>query len=293
MQVSGIKGHVGTLQKVKNLLKDDKKKLQGVAYTNSFFTKRYLARAHALVDSVNITENTIKLQISTRVEAAGVEELSDTLDVLVHHEAGDIPAFISETDAISGLNPERVQSEQVSVTTALYNVDLLLIMKDVSVTYQEFSIAGKKMTLVNLHHRLGELDEESGQFDFEQTVSLLFVESQAFYFFGNFMNQKLSTRDTQIMLELIAKENITGKAIKGVQLDAEGGALSTVYPNEGLLSAYYSMSNDLVLGSSLEGYIRIGAADLKNYRMSVRLSAGGKYALYLENKQTIVVIFTD
>jgi hypothetical protein len=287
MKLRAFKEYDGTLQKVKNLLEDSNKKVQGVFYTNSFFSRRYLARSHALVEDINlIGEDSIKLMVSTRVEPVGLLEIEETLDTLVEFEAGDIPGFIPEALA-DGTNVEQqpIIPDVVSPTKQLYSVDILLLMKEPRVTYQEFKVAGVPFTLVNLHNTLGE--------EFEQTVSLLFGPVGNLYFFSNFYNKTFSVRDSKIVLDMIMEENITGKVIKGVKLESENGVSSYVFPYEELLSSYYSHDGDYIFGMGA-GYVKIPRDEIDSYKMHlVSQGISGGYQVILENNKTKIRLYME
>jgi hypothetical protein len=287
MKVKTFKEYEGTLQKVKNLLDDSSKKVQGVFYTNSFFSKRYLARAHALVDEINLTgEDAIKLTVSARIEPVGLWEVEYTLDMLVEHEAGDMPGFMQEgmfdeTD----IEQQPVASDIVTTTKQLYNIDILLIMKEPEVTYQEFKIAGVPFTLVNIHNVLEE--------EFEQTVTLLFGPVDNLYFFSNFFDKELSIRDSKIILDLIMDENITGKVIKGIKLETEAGVNSFVFPYEELFSSYYNQDGDYVFGMGA-GYIKIPKEEIDNYKMKLTPDgSNGNYQVELSNSKSKVRLYME
>jgi hypothetical protein len=287
MKVKAFKEYEASLQKVKNLLTDSSKKVQGVFYTNSYFSKRYLARAHALVDEINLTgEDSIKLTVSARIEPQGLWEIENTLDTLVRHEAGDIPGFIPE-GMFDGINIEQqpLASDIVTTTKQLYNLDILLIMTWPKVTYQEFKIAGQPFTLVNIHNTLGE--------EFEQTVTLLFGPVDNLYFFSNFYDKELSVRDSKIILDLIMDENITGKVIKGIKLETEAGVNSFVFPYEELFNSYHNQDGDYIFGMG-GGYIKIPKEEINNYKM--RMFPDGKdggYQIVLENNKSKVRLYME
>lgn len=289
MLVKGIKEHESTLKKLNTLMNDPQKKVQGVFYTNSFFSQRYLCRSHALVDNINIEDNQLKLTVVTRLEQMGLLEIENTLDMLVRYGAGDIPGFtpegILENEAENMDQPHIV--EAVSVGQFLYSLDLLLIMKDPKVTYQEFTIAGTKFTLVNIYHRLSE-DEEFG---FDQTVTLLFGEVDKLYFFSHFFDKKLTLRDLKILLNLIVDENITGKAITAIRTESEGAA-SGLFPVESLISSYYTTSGDIVFNTNT-GYIRLDVDKLQNYKAELTPNPNGSYLLDLVSKQDTMRIYFE
>jgi hypothetical protein len=287
MKVKAFKEYEASLMKVRNLLEDSSKKVQGVFYTNSYFTRRYLARAHALVDEINLTgEDSIKLTVSARIEPMGLLEIENTLDTLVRYEAGDIPGFMPE-GMFDGVNIEQqpLASDIVTTTKQLYNIDILLIMNSPKVTYQEFKIAGQPFTLVNIHHALDE--------DYDQTVTLLFGPVDSLYFFSNFFDKELSVRDSKIILDLIMDENITGKVIKGIKLETEAGVNSFVFPYEELFNSYYNQDGDYVFGMGA-GYIKIPKGEIDNYKMKlIPEGSGGNYQLILENNKSKVRLYME
>lgn len=285
MLVKDIRAHKGTLKKLKNLLNDPSKKVQGVFYTNSFFSRRYLCRSHVLVDGVDITNDQVKLKVTTRVEQAGLIEIENTLTMLVHYEAGDVPGFSPE-----GLweDPEADRPhlpEAVSVKQKLFSVDIQLILRNPEVTYQEFTIAGSKFTLINLKHVMDE--------GIEQTVTLLFGSSDKLYFFSHFHDKELSQRDMKIILDLILDENITGKAFTGIKLESGSGTASSLFPMEELISSYTNMSGDIVFSTGT-GFIRIGRDQLKDYKLRCNIiKFSGEFQLVLESKTDKIYIYTE
>ncbi|QIW88756.1 hypothetical protein P59_159 [Bacillus phage P59] len=287
MKIKAFKEYEASLLKVRNLLEDSSKKIQGVFYTNSYFTRRYLARSHALVDHVNLTgEDSIKLTVSARIEPMGLLEIENTLDTLVHFEAGDIPGFMPEgmLDEVNG-EQQPLASDIVTTTKQLYNLDILLIMNSPKVTYQEFKIAGQSFTLVNIHHILDE--------DYEQTVTLLFGPAEGLYFFSNFFDKELSLRDSKIILDLIMDENITGKVIKGIKHETELGVNSFVFPYEELFSSYYNQDGDYIFGTGA-GYIKIPKEAIDSYKMKlIPDGSKGNYQLVLENNKSKVRLYME
>lgn len=286
MNVSGIPKHEGTLKKLQDLLESDKCKIHGVFYTNSFFSQRYLSRSHLLVDEMNIEDNAVKLTVSTRLEKVGLMEIESTLAVLEKHTAGDLPGFTPE-----GLIPNDNRTgrpfvpEPVGVTQQLYSVDLLLILKDPEVTYQEFKIAGEYFTLVNLTHKLEDY--------YEQTVTLLFGRADKLYLFSHFFDKQLTTEDTRLIMDLIVDTNITGKAIRSVKLETTSGASSSIYPYEELISSYVTTSGDLVFGTGA-GYVRIPSGKLKDYKLTcVPTEQSGQYRLDLEGKTETIRLYME
>jgi hypothetical protein len=287
MKVKAFKEYDSTLQKVKNLMEDSSKQVQGVFYTNSYFSRRYLARSHALVDEINLVgEDSIKMTVSARVEPVGLLEIEETLDTLVEFEAGDIPGFIPE-GMFDGVNVEQqpLIPDVVTATKQLYNLDILLIMKEPKVTYQEFKIAGVPFTVVNIYHTLGE--------DYEQTVSLLFGPVGNLYFFSNFYNKTFSVRDSKIILDLIMGENITGKVIKGVKLESENGVSSYVFPYEELISSYHNQEGDYIFGTGT-GYVKIPKGEIDSYKMHlVSQGISGGYQVILENNKNKIRLYME
>lgn len=288
MKVSAFKEHKASLQKVKNLLEDDSKKIQGVFYTNSFFSQRYLARAHSIVDEVNVAEDRIKLTISSRVETQGLWELDNTLDALVEHKAGDLPGFIPEGSlAGSDIEEQPIFPETVSTTKGLYTADIYLILEEAEVTYQEFKIAGCPFTLVNLYKKLGQEDE------FEQTVTLLFGDANKFYFLSNFQDKNLSVRDSKLILDLIMDENITGRVIKGAKLEIDTGVSGMVNPYEELISSYRTTEGDYIFGTGA-GYVKIPRDEIDRYKMLVESQgASGAYMIMLSNGKNSIRLYME
>lgn len=290
MNISSFKLHTGTLKKLKNLLDDKSKKVQGVFYKNTHFSQHYLTRSHMLVNDIDIAENKISLQVSTRIERAGLPELENTLEELVAYNAGDIPGFTPE-GYFEGSNIEEtpLMADVVATTKELYNADILLNMEWPMVTYQEFKIAGKPFTLVNLHKILGDYEETP----FEQMVTLLFGEADNLYFFSNFHEENLSVRDSKLILDLIMDENITGKVVKGIKVTSVDGVTGSVYPYQELLASYASMDGDYIFGNGA-GYVLIPKDELGNYKMRViPQGLSGAYQIMLFNNKNTIRIYME
>jgi hypothetical protein len=270
MRLRDIEKQEGSLELLKGLLEDKSRKVHGVFYDNSYFSQRYLTRSYALAKDINLEEDTLKLTIGTRVEIVGIMELENTLDMLVQHEAGDMPGFApfgEQTDL-------PVVPEVVTPGKYLYTVDLVLILKNPTVTYQEFKIADTTFTLVTLKHTLGEDD-------LEQEIQLLFGEADKMYLFSHFYNKDLSTEEIELVLDFIVDRNITGKAIVAVKLESNSGSSSGIFPFEKLISSYTGVTGDYIFGATT-GYIKIPAGCLKNYRLQlVPNEKSGSYRIEL------------
>ena len=283
MIIKAVQEQKGTLQKLKNLLNDPTREVHGVFYTNSFFSKRYLSRSHALVDSIDLKENTVKLTVSTRVEPVGLMEIENTIDKLEQHKAGDVPGFIQEgMFDESGMEPQPLIPEFVATTQQLYSIDIFLILDIPTITYQEFKIAGHKFTLVNIYHTLDN--------DFGQTVTLLFGDSDKMYFLSHLFDENLSVRDSKIVLDLIMEENITGRVIKGMKITDHSGVGSFIYPYGELISAYYNQDGDYIFGMGA-GYIRIPKGEISSYKMEcIPQGKTGHYQINLTNSRHTITL---
>jgi hypothetical protein len=290
MNIGTFKLNSGTLKKLKNLLDDKSKKVQGVFYKNTHFSQHYLSRSHMLVNDIDIAENKISLQVSTRIERAGLPELENTLEELVAYNAGDIPGFTPEGYFEgSDIQETPLMADVVATTKELYNADILLNMAHPVITYQEFKIAGKPFTLVNLHKILGDYEETP----FEQMVTLLFGEADNLYFFSNFHEENLSVRDSKLILDLIMDENITGKVVKGIKVTSVDGVTGSVYPYQELLASYVSMDGDYVFGNGA-GYVMIPKDELGNYKMRViPQGLSGAYQIMLFNNKNTIRIYME
>jgi hypothetical protein len=286
MLVKNIEEQTGSLETLKALLEDEERKIHGVSYTNSFFSQRYLCRQHALVDNINIEDNTVKLTVSTRLERMGLLEIENTLDVLVQHTAGDIPGFTPE-----GLLPDDevvdrpFVAEPVGVRQQLFSVDVLLIMEKPTITYQEITIAGSMFTLVNIEHSLDDY--------FDQTVTLLFGEKDKLYLLSHFFGKELTTEDMRIVLDLIVDENITGKAIHAVKMESESGASWGIFPYDELINSYMTAAGEYVFGNG-SGYIRISDKSLEDYKLEcVPSGRTGAYRLDMVGSKETIRIFME
>lgn len=285
MLLNGIPEKEGNLTFLKNLMENKTKKVYGVFYTNSLFSQRYLSRQHLLNKVTFEDDNTIKLTVATRLEQVGLLEIENTLDVLVRYNAGDIPGLMPE----GLLDPEddvptEFLPEAISVTQYLTSVDLFLIMKDPEITYQIFNIAGSKFTLVNIYHKLGE--------DFEQTVTLLFGAVGKLYFLSHLYNKDLEGHDMKMVLDLIMDENITGKAVVGVNLYSTGGLHSSVFPFDRLIDAYTTQNGDYVIGDG-SGYVYIPRGKLEKYTLTCEANEKGAYTLVLSGAYDVIKIHME
>lgn len=284
MLVNGIPEKEGSLGFLKSLIANKHKQVYGVFYTNSFFSQRYLCRQH-LLNKVEFTEDSLKLTIATRLEQVGLLEIENTLDMLVRYEAGDIPGLMPE----GLLDPEddvptEFLPEAISVTQYLTSVDLLLTVKDPEVTYQIFNIAGSKFTLVNIHHKLGE--------DFEQTITLLFGTVGKLYFLSHFYDKELNEKDVKLIMDLIVDENITGKAVIGVNTYLPGGVHTSVLPFDRLISSYTSQNGDYVFGDG-SGYVYIPRERLSDYDVRCVSDEKGSYTLEFRHAHYVIRLMLE
>ena len=286
MKVLGSVEYEASLSQLKFLLEEEERKIHGVYYTNDYFSQRYLCRNHALV-TLDIEENTVRTKIALRLEPHGLMEVENTLDLLVEHEAGDLPGYVPQgrTDGDGNLLMQPLIPEPISVNQYVYPLDMLLILKDPKVTFQDFRIAGYDFTVVNLHHKLGD--------DFEQTVSLLFGYSDKMYFFSHFYDRKLVYKEFKTIIDLIVDENITGRAIRSVRVENGGGSTCGLFPYEGLISSYTSTDGDYVFGDG-SAFVRIPGDSLKDYKMQCEPNVlNGAYTLSLYGKKDTIRIYME
>lgn len=285
MIVSGIKVREGSLQKLKNLLEDDSRKIHGVYYTNSFFSQRYLSRAYPSINELDIEGNRVKLTIVTRLEQVGLMEAENTLDMLVKYKAGDIPGFTPEsifTDQENQDAPHIV--EPVSLNQYLVSLDFLLDMKDPEITYQDFKIAGSQFTLVNIRQVLEE--------EFEQTVTLLFGEADRMYLFSHFYKKPMNLRDKRLLFDLIIDENITGKAITAVYYETEAGTVTSLLPLESMIGSYTNTSGDIIFNTA-SSFIKLPKNALENYKLTCDPINQGSYVINLSNKKEALSVYFE
>jgi len=283
MQIPNLPTKQGSLEMLQGLLKDKRKSVYGVFYTNDYFSQRYLCRNHVLADEVNIEDKTVKLKIATRVEHAGLWELENTLDALVHFEAGDIPGYdYTDENATIPTVPE-----PISVVKSLFSIDLVLIMKEPSITYQSFEIAGAKFLLMNIHLVL-----KDSEGDFEQQVTLLFGESGKLSLFSHFYDKELEYEDIRTLLHLIMDKNITGKAILGVQSISKSGAMCSLSPDNEQISSWVTAEDQYTFGSGLS-FISIPYMTLKTYKLKLNSSIMMGYHLELTNDEHKLEIFME
>lgn len=297
MKVAGIKEQIGTTRKLKILLGDTNLKIHGVYYDNEFFTQRHLSRAQALIDPILLEEDEIKVRMSMRLEKVGVRELENTLDMLVKHSAGDLPGFNSEgmyENALQGGATEEQPKENIdapqfpeviSVKQQLFTVDLVLILRDYKITYQDFTIAKQKFTLLTITDSLGG--------ELTQSVSLLFGAVNKLYLFSHFFNENLTLRDSKLILDLIVDENITGKALTTIRLETKSGVGTSLYPLTSLIGSYKNISGDYIFSTDT-GYIRIPYANIGTFRMTLDpVGTSGMYQIILESSSETITIQTE
>jgi hypothetical protein len=279
MQVRNIPVQEGSLEFLQKLFEDSNKKIHGVYYTNDFFSQRYLCRSHISKD-VTIEDNTLKITIPTRLENVGLLEIENTLDVLVQHEAGDLPGYTYNGENLAIPEP-------VSVNQYLFAVDMFLILKDPTVSYQLFNIADSKFHLVNIDHKLGE-----GEDEFNQTITLLFGAADKLYFFSHFYNKELSESDKQIMLDLVMDGNITGKAIVAAKVESSSGASTGIFPMDKLISAYRGAGGDYTLGGAT-GYVKIPQKAMQGYKLElIPVLKTGSYTMnFIGENETVRIYF--
>ncbi|ALO79596.1 hypothetical protein HOBO_188 [Bacillus phage Hobo] len=283
MRLPNVKSKKGSLEMLQGMLKDKRKQVYGVFYTNDFFSQRYVARNHVLADEVNIEEKTVKLKIATRVEHAGLWELENTLDTLVRYEAGDIPGYdYTEENATIPTVPE-----PISVTKHLYSIDLVLIMKEPSITYQSFSIAGVKFLMINILHVI----EDDGD-EFEQKVSLLFSEAGKLSVFSHLYNKELTPEDIHMLLHLIMDKNITGKEILGVRIQHKSGTKSVLVPADELISTWIAAKDSYVFSAGLS-YIDIPYDSINTYTFTMQPNTIAGHQLELENEEHTLHILME
>ncbi|UJH95657.1 hypothetical protein [Bacillus phage vB_BtM_BMBsp2] len=273
----------GSLEMLQGMLKDKRKQVYGVFYTNDFFSKRYLARNHVLAEEVNVEEKTVKLKIATRVEHAGLWELENTLDALVRYEAGDIPGYdyTDENATIPSV------AEPISVIKHLYSIDLVLVMKEPSITYQSFSIAGVKFLMINILHVM----EDDGD-EFEQKVSLLFSEAGKMSVFSHLYNKEFKPEDIHMLLSLIMDKNITGKAILSVRSHHKSGLTISISPDEDLISTWVTANDSYVFGTGL-GYINVPYNSIDTYTLTLNPGVLVGHQLELENEEHTLHILLE
>ncbi|AHN66657.1 hypothetical protein Bcp1_182 [Bacillus phage Bcp1] len=283
MRLPNVKSKKGSLEMLQGMLKDKRKQVYGVFYTNDFFSQRYVARNHVLADEVNIEEKTVKLKIATRVEHAGLWELENTLDTLVRYEAGDIPGYdYTEENATIPTVPE-----PISVTKHLYSIDLVLIMKEPSITYQSFSIAGVKFLMINILHVI----EDDGD-EFEQKVSLLFSEAGKLSVFSHLYNKELTPEDIHMLLHLIMDKNITGKEILAVRIQHKSGTKSVLVPADELISTWIAAKDSYVFSAGLS-YIDIPYDSINTYTFTMQPNTIAGHQLELENEEHTLHILME
>lgn len=280
-----IESHKSSVEELKSFLEDGNKKVYGVFYTNSFFSKRYLSRAHLLLNEINIEDKEVRMTLSTRIEPMGLLEVESTLEMFVKHGAGDVPGLFPE----EGVDEEPLVSrvaEPIGAYQRLYSVDLAVILKDPEVTYKVFTIADSTFTLVSIKHKLED--------DFEQQVNILLSNSvDKLYLFSHFFGKTLEDKDAEMLLELIVNENITGKAIVGVEIGTELGTASGVFPLEEMISAYTTAAGDYTFGTG-SGYIQIPYSSLSSYKVTcVPTELVGSYTLHLTSEREEIKIYFE
>lgn len=287
MKIASVKERTGSLQKLKSLLDDKSRKVHGVSYSNSFFTRRYMCRSSVLVDNIDVKDNKVKLTVATRIEQGGLQDVESTLAFLTRFEAGDIPGFTPEGMYDIPQESEDFLPEPVSVTQFLISIDILLNMKNPELTYKEFTIAGCKFTLVEIHEVFyadSNDDEDEDEDDFDHTVTLLFGEADKFSLLSHFYNKDLSQRDMKMVLDLFVDENLTGKGIRSIMCSLPNGVLLYQFPFDSLINSYTTSMGDYIFGSGY-GYIRLTDQQLKKFKMECVPRPFGSYVIQLKSKE--------
>lgn len=262
-----IKEREGTISKLNSLLGN--KKVHGVSYSNSYLNKRYLCRASVLDKDISVEQGKVSLTLPTRVEAAGLGEIEETLEMLLRYGAGAMPGF----------TPERAWEEQyveiVSPTQMMMTIDITVKMEFPTITYKDFSIAGSKFTLVELTRSY---DDDA----FNQTITLLFGESDKLYLLSHFYGKELNVRDMKMILDLIVEDNLTGKLIRSIMLEVGNGTSSAIFPFERAITSYLNDDNEYTFGDGA-GAITIPLDNLKDYKMTCEPNGvGGSYMIHME-----------
>lgn len=293
MKIASVKERDGSLKKLKSLLDNKSLKVHGVSYTNSFFSQHYLCRSTLLVNDIDLKDNTVKLTLANRIEQAGLPDLENTLEFLARYEAGDIPGFTPEGmyDKEEQKDTQFMVPEPISVSTFLISVDILLKMTAPTIRYKEFTIAGEKFTLVELHQvfevERDEDDEDDVADDFEQTVTLLFGDSHKMYLLSHFYDKDLTTRDMKMILDLFVDDNLTGKAIRSMMCKLPNGVVLYQFPFDSLVNSYTTLEGDYIFGSGY-GYVRLTDSQLKKFKMECVPKPNGAYSIQLNSKELAI-----
>lgn len=293
MKIQSVKEREGSLRKLKSLLDNKDLKVHGVSYTNNFFSQHYLCRSSVLVNDINIKDNIVKLTLATRVEQNGLPDLENTLEFLARYEAGDIPGFTPEGmyDESEKQDTEFIVTEPISISTFLISVDILLKLTAPTVKYKEFTIAGEKFTLVELHQvfevERDEDDEDDVADDFEQSITLLFGSADKMYLLSHFYDKDLNIRDMKMILDLFVDENLTGKAIRSMACQLPNGITLYQFPFDSLVNSYTTLEGDYIFGSGF-GYVRLTDSQLKKFKMECVPSRGG-YSIQLLSKELDII----
>jgi hypothetical protein len=284
MRVSGVKQREGTLRKIRDLF--NSKRVYGVHYNNSMFSRDYIARPTVMMSHVDLDNDVLELKIAQRVNGAGLAEMEAThyafqaLSSDKEHLIGDLPGFTPEGMLEgSGIPEEERQPDTVTPTEQLYTVDVQLRLESPEITYQEFTIGGSKFTLANIVYNIpfSTEEDESGEKDvFSQHVSLLFGEPSKMYFLSHFVDKKLNSRDARYLLELLTDQNITGKLIRGVHLTGSGAG-GGIYPYGESLTLYKNNYGSLIIGNG-SGYLTLYQDYISvfdHFQVSTNGKAGG------------------
>lgn len=281
IKLNEVRKQTGTLTKVKNLA--NKKKVFGAYYTNSLFSRVYLTRHNMLMEDVNVSEDKVQMTVSTRVDGNGIDELENTLQMLIEYGIGDVPGVSADG---SYLIEETQNPEYISLNETLFTVDLQLILKEPKVSFREFTIAGNKFTLLTLTHTVTDY--------FEQEVKLLYGEpdDSKLFFLSHFAGEKLSMRDAGLILDMIVDENITGKAIVSANFrdTTKFAALTTIYPLNSLIGMYSNIEGDIIINND-NSFLLFPSKSLEDVTMRCEplLDAGG-YSIILEGTSGILTI---
>lgn len=289
MKLKHIKKRKATLQKLNNLTNNENQTIYGVSYTNSFLSQRYLTRSQAMVDKADIHNEQVDMKLMIRVEAEGLDEMESTLHMLTDNKAGDLPGFMVEEESLEidpyGTVDRPSMQELISVGQGMLTVDMVLNVKNPDIHFKEFTVAGNKFTLIELHQKFDE--------HFDQTITLLFGEAGNMYFLSHFFNQDLNKRDADTILDMLVDDNILGKAIIEARVDTVGGASSVLYPIESVVGSYWTLNGDIILNTRTN-YLRIPVGGGNKYKMTCEpYTKAGDYQIRLEGKHETITIIIE
>lgn len=274
-----------TMRKLRNHLDNDEQTIHGVYYNNSIYSRRYLAQDTVYVQDIDISNNRLKMSVTTRVEFSdvGIEEVNMTKEALHYYEAGTVPHYLFYDKDGNQYQPHEELEEPVTATMSLISMEVLLEMDQPRIYHRNVVIGGQGFDLFEIHQ----------DFDgFKQSVQFLFGRQDKLTFLSHFHGKKLNMKDSQKILELIVKENVTGKAIVGIRSEAEG-MVTNLTPVRDMITSIYSFDNEPIFTTD-GGYVKLTKSLFKTGTFEAQFLQGSpRSKLKWKNNHRTVEIFFE